>query len=431
MTFVLLYEQSWPPKETNLNTELFIARRIISGNKNRKHFSSTITGVVIFGISLSIAVMIASVAIVTGFKKEIRNKVIGFGSDIQVINYDSNLSYQTSPIPLNDTIVSMFSSIEGVRHVQPFAIKAGIVKTSSDIQGLVLKGIGEHFDWSFFDKSMKEGQHFNVTDSAYSNSIVISSWVARKLKMKVGDSFHMWFVDKRPRFRKFTISGIYETSLSEFDQTFAIVDIKHIQRLNDWTNNQVSGLELEVDNFNDLTDITWEARASAASFFFDDGSRLKVRNIVERYPQIFDWLKLQDINVIIIIVLMLVVAGFNMISGLLILILDRTYMIGVLKALGSPNLIIRKIFLYQSSYLILRGLLWGNLIGIALCFLQKKYELIRLNPENYYLTTVPINLNILHILLINAGAMLVIMMFLIIPSMLVSRISPARSIRFT
>ncbi len=384
----------------------------------------------IFGIALSIAVMIASVAIVTGFKKEIRNKVIGFGSDIQVINYDSNVSYQTKPIPLNDTILDMFTSIPGVAHVQPFAIKAGIVKTSSDIQGLVLKGIDSRFDWSFFDKSMIEGHHFVVNDSTLTNSIVISSWVARKLKMKTGDSFQMWFVDQRPRFRKFIISGIYETSLAEFDQTWAIVDMKHVQRLNDWKNDRISGLELETDHFSDLDEVTWKARDIAASFFFDDGSRLKVRNIVESYPQIFDWLRLQDLNVVIIIVLMLIVAGFNMISGLLILILDRTYMIGVLKALGSRNFSIRRIFMYQSSYLILLGLVWGNVIGVTLCLIQKKYELIGLNPENYYLTTVPINLNILHLFLINAGAMLIIMLFLIIPSMLVSRISPSKTIRF-
>ena len=192
----------------------------------------------------------------------------------------------------------------------------------------------------------------------------------------------------------------------------------------------MSGLELQIRNFNNLDNVTWDARDIAASFFFDDGAKLKVQNIVERYPQIFDWLRLQDLNVIIIIALMLIVAGFNMISGLLILILDRTYMIGVLKALGSRNMSIRRIFMYQSSYLILRGLLWGNVIGIGLCMLQKKYELISLNPENYYLTTVPVNLDVLHILFINAGAMLVIMLFLIIPSMLVSRISPARTIRF-
>ena len=413
-----------------MNTELFIARRIISGNRNRKHFSSTITGVVIFGIALSIAVMIASVAIVTGFKKEIRNKVTGFGSDIQIINYDSNLSYQTQPIPLNDTLTDMFRSLNGVTHVQPFAIKAGIVKTATDIQGLVLKGIDRNFDWSFFNRSMIAGKNFSVSDSTLSNSIVISGWVARKLRVKPGDDFQMWFVDERPRFRKFRISGIYETSLAEFDQTFAIVDMKHIQKLNDWRSDQASGLELETGRFSDLSGVTWKARDIAASFYFDNGSRLKVQNIVERFPQIFDWLKLQDLNVIIIIVLMLIVAGFNMISGLLILILDRAYMIGVLKALGSRNFSIRRIFMYQSSYLILKGLLWGNLIGISLCIIQKKYELISLNPENYYLTTVPVNLDLLQILLINTGAMLVIMLFLIIPSLLVSRISPAKTIRF-
>ncbi len=417
-------------KPSDVNNELFIARRIISGNKNRKHFSSTITGIVIFGISLSIAVIVASLAIVTGFKKEIRNKVIGFGSDIQVINYDSNLSYQTRPIPLNDTITGMFRDLRGVMHVQPFAIKAGIVKTATDIQGLVLKGINKDFDWSFFQKSLVDGNSFKVNDSTLSNNIVISSWVARKLKMKTGDSFQMWFVDERPRFRKFTISGIYETSLAEFDQTFAIVDMKHIQSLNNWEEDQVSGLELEINRFSDLSDLTWDARSIAASFFFDDGSRLKVQSIVERYPQIFDWLKLQDLNVIIIIALMLIVAGFNMVSGLLILILDRTYMIGVLKALGSPNLSIRRIFMYQSSYLIFKGLLWGNAIGVGLCLLQKKYSIISLNPENYYLTTVPINLSFMYLFLINASAMLVIMLFLIVPSMLVSRISPAKTIQF-
>ena len=407
-----------------------IARRIISGNKDRKHFSSTITGIVIFGIALSIAVMIADVAIVTGFKKEIRNKVIGFGSDIQVLNYDSNLSYQTKPIPYNDSIMSAFGSLDGVAHIQPFAIKAGIVKTDTDIQGLVLKGIDDHFDWSFFDQSMIEGNHFDVSDTSLSNSVVISSYVARKLKMKTGDSFQMWFVDQRPRFRKFTISGIYETSLAEFDQTYAIVDMKHIQRLNNWEEDQVSGLELNINHFRNLEAITWEASDMAASWYFEDGSRLKVQNIVEKYPQIFDWLRLQDVNVLIIIVLMLVVAGFNMVSGLLILILDRTYMIGVLKALGSRNLSIRRIFLYQASYLIFRGLLWGNIIGIGLCILQKQYGFISLNPENYYLTTVPVNLSILHLLAINAGAAVAILMFLILPSMLVSRISPAKTIRF-
>jgi lipoprotein-releasing system permease protein len=374
--------------------------------------------------------MIAAVAIVTGFKQEIRNKVVGFGSHIQLTNFDSNLSYQTEPVPKEPEFLDELKNIPGIRHVQPFAIKAGIVKTQSDIQGLVLKGIDENFDWSFFEGSIIEGSSFKVTDTAYTEKILISSFLAKKMRLKTGDSFQMWFIDKSPRLRKFNVSGIYETSLAEFDETFALADIKHIQRLNNWTEEQVSGLELSLVNFKNLEDITWKARDIAAPFVFEEGSRIKVRNIVENYPQIFDWLNLQDLNVIIIISLMLVVAGFNMISGLLILILDRTYMIGVLKALGGKNGMIRTIFMYQSAFLILRGLFWGNLLGIGLCWLQKKYELISLDPENYYLTTVPINLEALNIILINAGAMAAIMLFLVLPSMLVARISPAKVIRF-
>lgn len=413
-----------------MNTELFIANRITRKKNKPGHFSGTITGIVITGIAISLAVIITSVAIVTGFKKEVRNKVIGFGSHIQILNYDSNLSYQTSPVPRDPEFLPEIKSIDEVEHIQPFALKAGIVKTDKDIHGLVLKGIDQNFDWSFFKSSLTEGERFFLNDSAISNEILISSFVARKLKLKVGDSFRMWFVDKRPRLRKFTISGIYETSLAEFDESFALVDLRHIQRLNGWDENQVSGLEIIINKFNALDDVTWKVRDVVAGHFFEDGSRLRVQSIVEKYPQIFDWLELQDLNVVIIIVLMLIVAGFNMISGLLILILDRTNMIGVLKALGGKNLMIRKIFLYQSGYLILKGLFWGNLFGITLCYLQDKFELISLDPENYYLTTVPINLDIMNLFLINLGTISIIMLFLILPSMLVSRISPAKTIRF-
>lgn len=413
-----------------MRVEYFIAKRISREKKGTNHFSGTITGIVIAGIAISLTVIIAAVAIVTGFKNEVRNKVIGFGSHIQITNYDSNLSYETKPINKEEDFLPELSRIKGVEHTQVFALKAGIVKTKDDIHGLVLKGIDQDFDWSFFDKSTVEGARFFLSDSATSNQIFISSFVARKLKLKPDDSFQMWFIDETPRFRKFNISGIYETSLAQFDETFALVDIRHIQKLNDWERNQVSGLELSIENFNKLDNVTWQARDIVASHYFDDGSRLKVQNIVEKYPQIFDWLELQDLNVVIIIILMLVVAAFNMISGLLILILDRTRMIGVLKALGGKNLMIRKIFLYQAGYLIVKGLLWGNAIGLGICYIQQKFEIISLNPENYYLTTVPINLDIINILLINAGTIFIIMLFLLLPSLLVSRISPAKTIRF-
>ncbi|MFW5820266.1 MAG: ABC transporter permease [Bacteroidota bacterium] len=413
-----------------MNLEYFIAKKISKTASTKRRFTGTINGIAITGISLSIAVMIAAVAIVTGFKEEIRNKVIGFGSHLQILNFDSNLSYQTEAIPKNPEFIDELRNIKGITHIQPFAIKAGIVKTEDQIQGLVLKGIDKNFDWSFFRKSLIKGKTFTVPDSAYINDILISSFLANKMRLDTGDTFRMWFIDKQPRIRNFTVSGIYETSLAEFDETIALVDIKHIQRLNNWQSDQVSGLEILIDDFNDIEDITWEVRDITAVTVLNRDVRFKVRNIVERYPQIFDWLELQDLNVMIIIILMLIVAGFNMISGLLILILDRTYLIGVLKALGGRNTMIRKIFLYQSAFLITKGLFWGNLIGIGLSYIQKKYEIISLDPANYYLTTVPINLDIFHLLLINIGAMLAIMMFLVLPSVLVARISPAKVIRF-
>jgi lipoprotein-releasing system permease protein len=417
-------------KPKSLNTEFFIAKRLNSRKETQKRFPGTIMGIAVFGIALGLAVMLVAISIVTGFKEEISNKVIGFGSHIQILNYDSNVSFETNPIDASPDFLPRIKSIKGIKHIQVFAMKAGIVKTQNDIQGLVLKGVGQDYDWSFFDRSMVEGSSFRMKNDTVSNSIVISLFLAKKLKLRPGDSFQMWFIQDTPRFRKFTISGIYETSLQEFDKTFAIADIRHIQRLAGWKENQVSGLEMMVTDFKDIDRITLEVDEIVSTSFFEDGSRLKVVNIVEKYPQIFDWLNLQDINVMVIIILMLVVAGINMISGLLIIILDRTNMIGILKAMGTTNGSIRKIFLYQSSYLILKGLLWGNILGISLCLLQKYFSIIKLDPTSYYLTTVPININFISIFLLNAGTIIVILLFLVLPSMLISRISPAESIRF-
>jgi len=230
--------------------------------------------------------------------------------------------------------------------------------------------------------------------------------------------------------RRFEVSGIFETSLEEFDKIYVLADISHIQRLNDWDGNQISGFEITIDDFNQLDELTYRVMNIVGFGFEDDRTRLKVVNIYDKYPQIFDWLNLQDMNVIVILILMIIVAGFNMVSGLLILILDRTTMIGILKALGTINLTIRRIFLYQSGFLIVKGLFWGNLIGLALCLLQKEFEIIKLDQSSYYLTTVPINLNVFHILALNIGTCLVVMMILIIPSMIISRISPVKAIRF-
>lgn len=413
-----------------MNTEFFIAKRLTGKKETRDRFPGTIMGIAVFGIALSLAVMLVAVCIVTGFKGEISNKVIGFGSHIQILNYDSNVSFETSPINESHAFLPAIKQVEGVEHIQAFALKAGIVKTKDDIQGLVLKGVGQDYDWNFFDRSMLEGKSFRMSPDSVSNSIVISSYLAKKLKLKVGDSFQMWFIQDTPRFRKFFISGIYETSLQEFDKTFALTDIRHIQRLSGWDENQVSGLEMTVSDFKNIDRISTDINDIVASEFTGDGSRLKVITIVEKYPQIFDWLHLQDINVMVIIVLMLLVAGINMISGLLIIILDRTSMIGILKALGTGNRSIRRIFLYQSVYLILKGLFWGNLLGLLICFVQKHFGIIHLDPTSYYLTTVPVNIDPVNILLLNAGTVIAILAFLVLPSMLVTRISPAETIRF-
>jgi lipoprotein-releasing system permease protein len=414
----------------SLNTELFIVRRMIGSRKGIRSFSRSIVGIAIFGIALGLTVMIVAVAIVTGFKKEISNKVTGFGAHIQIVNMDSNLSYETLPIPAEVESVNQLKNLPGIKNVQPYAIKAGIIKTGDEIHGAVLKGVDGSYDWDFVARHLTQGSLLHIVDSVRSNMVVISENTSELLKLGVGDQFTMYFIQDPPRARTFTIEGIYNTSLEEFDQLYIFSDIKQVQRLNDWELGEVSGYEVILDRMQELPQMTQEVRELVAFDFMDDGSRLKVENIQEKYSQIFDWLNLQDMNVIILILLMVIVAGFNMISGLLILILERTNMIGILKALGTTNASIRKIFLYQSGYLTVVGLLWGNLIGIVICILQKYLHLISLDPSSYYLDTVPINLNALHVILLNLGTMAITFIFLLLPSMIIARISPDKSIRF-
>ncbi|MBN1132885.1 MAG: ABC transporter permease [Bacteroidales bacterium] len=413
-----------------MNTELFIARRIIGSGNGKKSFSRSIVGIAIFGIALGLAVMIVAVSIVTGFKKEISEKVIGFGSHITILNLDSNLSYETIPIPGDLSRIDELKNNRGIRAIQPYAIKAGIIKTQEEILGAVLKGIDSGYNWEFIEKHLEEGHILRINDSVRLSSVMISREVSNLLKLNMGDSFTMYFIQDPPRARTFTIEGIYNTSLEEYDKLYIFCDIKQIQRLNSWGPNQITGYEILLKNINDLETIAEEVRDRVSYDFLEDGSRLKVETILQRNTQIFDWLNLQDMNVAIIIILMLIVAGFNMISGLLIIILERTNMIGILKALGTNNLSIRKIFIYQSGYLALTGLLWGNLIGLFICLIQKIFHVIKLDPSSYYLDVVPINLNLIHLFLLNIGTALIIFLFLLLPSMIISRISPEKSIRF-
>ncbi len=381
-------------------------------------------------VALSLAIMIISVAIITGFKQEISEKTIGFGSHVQIVNFDSNISFETNPIESNQPFIPEVLAVKGVKHLQVFAIKPGIIKTDTDIQGVVLKGIGHDFDWSFFKKVLIEGEILSLPDSTSTNGALISKFTANRLQLKLGDTFDMFFVQEPPRARRFTITGIYDTQMAEFDKIFILADIRHIQRLNGWTSTQVTGFEALVNNFDQIDRISLDIEEIVAFRFLSDGSRLKVQNIKEKYPQIFDWLGLQDINVIILLVLMLAVAGINMISGLLIVVLERTNMIGVLKALGAENQSVRKIFLIHSGHIIAKGLFWGNLVGITLAYLQMEFGFIKLDEANYYLSSVPINLKLFHLVLLNVGTFAVTLAMLLIPSMVISRISPDKTIKF-
>ena len=413
-----------------LNTELFIAKRIFYDKSVKKGISQPIVTIAVIGIALGLAVMILSVAIVTGFKSEISNKVIGFGSHIQILNFDTNISFETAPISKQQSFYADVENLQGIKNVQPFAIKAGIIKTKTDIQGIVLKGVDKSFDWSFFDQNIVAGETFRVNDSSKTNDIIISNYIAKLLNLKVGDKIAAYFIQDPPRMRPFIVKGIYETSLAEFDEKFALVDIKHIQKLNNWDENQISGLEILIDDFSKLDKLTQDVRDIVGFHFNPDGTKLKVMSIKEKYPQMFDWLDLTDMNVYIILILMIAVAGFNMVSGLLILILERTNMIGILKAMGTKNWSIRKIFLYQSGFLITKGLLWGNIIGIVICILQAHFQIFKLDPTSYYLDAVPINLKIWHILALNAGTLAITVIMLIVPSYIISRLSPEKTIRF-
>ncbi len=414
-----------------MNTELFIANRLFKDKESREQFSRPIVAIAIAGIALGLAVMILSVAIITGFKKEIRKKVIGFGAHIQLVNFDSNASYEaTTPVSKNQSFYQAIAHEEGFKHIQVFAYKAGIIKTRGAMQGVILKGIGSDFNWSFYRDNLQRGHIFRLTDTAKTNEVLISDYLSKLLKLDVDSSFIMHFIQQPPRARKFTVAGVYKTDLMEFDETFILGDIGHIQKLNNWRDDQVSGFEIFVDDFNKLDERIGEVYHHL-DYAYEEGEEiLKIVSIRDKYVQIFDWLNLQDLNVLVILILMTVVAGFNMVSGLLILILERTNMIGILKALGADNRGIRKVFLYLSGLLISRGLLWGNLLGIGICLLQHYFSLIKLDPGSYYLDTVPINLNLAHLILLNAGTLLATFLMLLLPSTIVARITPEKTIRY-
>jgi lipoprotein-releasing system permease protein len=411
-----------------LNTELFIANRLAVDSWSNT-IARPILKISVYGIALSLAVMIISICTVTGFKSEIRRKLIGFGSHIQILNYDSNSSFETNPISKHQPFAAFIDSIPGIKHVQVYATKPGIMKSKDEIQGAVVKGIGGDFDWSFFRENLVEGESFEVDDSVMTDKVVISAYMSKLLGLKSGDRFAMYFIDDKPRGRVFSVSGVYQTSLVEFDKQFILADIKHVQSLNGWEEDQVTGFEILIDNYDDLEWMKEAVFSIAGMTFTSDGTKLKSASIRISTRQIH-WLGLIDKNVWVLLGLMLLVSVFNMVSCLLIMILDRTSMIGILKSLGSGDHFIRNIFLYQAGHLMIKGLFWGNLLGIGLCLLQDHFKFITLNPESYFLAYVPVNFNLWHIVLLNAGVLFITLVMLVLPSRVISRIDPARTLVF-
>lgn len=411
-----------------MNLEYFIAKRI-HFRQDRKNVSRPAVRIAILGIAIGLAVMLIALSIVLGFKQEIRNKTIGFGGHIQITNFDSNNTYEMTPISLNDSLKNGIASIKGVRHIQPFATKPGIIKTNDLFQGIVLKGIDRNFDWNFFKANMVDGDTLNVNDSLQ-NKVVISKHLADLFKLKTGDSFFTYFIQDQIRARKFTISGIYSTNFIEYDKLFILTDIRQVQNLNQWSESQVSGYEVLINNFDEIDAVGDKVYFLTANKLQSDGSSYYTQTIKDINPQIFSWLDLLNMNVWVILFLMLAVAGFNMISGLLILILERTNMIGILKSVGATNWSVRKIFLYHSFFLIGKGMLWGNVVGLLLCAVQYFTGIIPLDPEAYYISTVPILFNWPLILLLNAGTLLASILMMIGPSYLITKILPATIIRY-
>jgi lipoprotein-releasing system permease protein len=405
-----------------LNLPLFIAKRITFNSK--RTFSKLIVRIAILGIMLGLAVMILAIAIVKGFKSEIREKVRGFSGDIQVSKLDLNTSYENTSFSISDSSRQKILNQEGIEFIQSFATKPGIINTNEEVEGVVLKGVGSDYNWEYFRKILVAGNVIDFSDTLKSRTqILISKFTADRLKLKVGDDFLMYFIENSLRKRKFQIVGIYNLGVEEVDKLFVIGDIGLIRRLNKWPPTDVGGYELRVTDFNKLDEI--EARV-----YEDLDIELKSFTIRQYYPTIFEWLSLLDVNTQVILILMLAVAVINMISALLIMILERTNMIGILKALGNTNWQIRKIFLYNAAYLIAWGLLCGNILGIGLGFFQAKTHFFTLDQASYYIDFVPVQLDVPDILMLNAGTLLISLFVLLLPSMLVTRISPLKAIRF-
>lgn len=414
-----------------MNWKLFIARRIYrSSGKSGREATNPAIRIAMAGIAIGLAVMIVSVAVVVGFKNQVRDKVVGLASEVIITSLDDAQLYMTQPVAASDSLLDALTNKEGVEHAQRFTTKPGMIMTDDNFQGMILKGVGQEYDMDYLRNHLLEGEIPQFADTASTGKVIISKSISDKLHIKTGDKIYTYFVDDNIRARRLTVSGIYQTNFSAFDDFFLLTDIYTVNRLNGWKPGQVSGIELDVKDYSQIDNVNDEIRSDILEYTDKYGQNYFSRTIVEANPQIFAWLNLLDLNVWVILILMTGVAGFTMISGLLIIILERTNMIGVLKAMGADNTSIREIFLSFSVFLIGRGMLWGNVIGVSLCLIQFFFEPFKLDPTIYYLSSVPVELNIFYYILLNVFTLLVSVLMLIGPSYLIGRIHPAKSIKF-
>lgn len=413
-----------------MNLSRFLALRLYRDSEPGKQASRPAVLIATIGVAIGLAVMIIAVSVIIGFKSEVRDKIAGFGAHIQVTNSDAARSYETRPIAVTDSMLAALAAYPEVKHVQRYSTKPGMIKTDDAFQGMVLKGVGPEYDPAFFRRHLLEGEFPSFSDSASTNRVVISRAIADKMKLKLGDKIDTYYIQDDVRARRLKVVGIYRTNFSEYDNIFLLTDLYMVNRLNKWEPDQVSGVEMQLHDYDNLEAATYEIAAEVSRRPDRNGEEYAVRDIEQLNPQIFAWLDILDVNIWVILILMIGVAGFTMVSGLLILIIERTSMIGILKSLGADNFTIRKLFLWLAVFLIGKGMLWGNAIGLAFYFIQKWFRLFRLDPETYYMDTVPVSFNLWIFLLLNAGTLLASVLMLLGPSYLITRIHPANSMRY-
>lgn len=410
-----------------MNLEYFIAKRLITAKNYKSSISAPIIKIAISAIAIGIIMMLVSVATGIGLQQKIREKVSAFNGQVIISNYDNNNSEVTLvPISKKQDFYSDFKSVPEVQHIQAIASKAGIIRTENAFEGIIFKGVGADYDWNNIKEYLVEGKLPDFSKEL-NEDVIISRFLADRLGLKVGDQFNTFFIKeeqgKMPNSRRFKISGIFNSGFQDFDATYILGDIRHVQRINKWSPDQVGAFEVFVKDFDEIEE-------TGNKIYEQTSSNLDTKTIIEKYSYIFDWLQLFDFNIIVILGVMILVATINMVVALLVLILERTQMIGILKAMGANNWTVRKIFLYNAFYLIMRGLFWGNLIGISILLIQQHFGVVSLNPENYYVNQAPVYINWVYVLLLNLLTVTVCFLVLLIPSYIITKISPIKAIRF-